>query len=372
MANIFDYLKWRNDVPFSTDAFGEVDNLVLAELAYTDFGGIVPKDGEKVSLVDAHKAFFEKNDRADIMAKTSFTAKSPFLMDDMVLGARFKDIWLSNYINEIDKDKDAQFSAITIHLNDGTCYLSFRGTDGTIVGWKEDFNLSYIAETEGQRKAVEYLNNIASIYKKPMRVGGHSKGGNFAVFASAFCENKYKSQITNIYSNDAPGFREEVTGSAEYKSILPKITSIIPDTSVIGLLLSSGAKHQVIKSDASGIFQHDGFSWQVEKNHFVAAALSDMAVFIEKTLGSWLGAMDDETRKFMTSSVFSLFEATGMDSFSGMSEQKWKSFETILSSIYGLPKEKRKELASLASALFKTGGQTAISELQNSQKNTAF
>ncbi len=365
MANIFDYLKWRNDVPFSADAFGEVDNLVLAELAYTDFGGIVPPDSEQISIIDTHKAFFEKNDRTEIMASTSFTAKAPFLMDDMVSGARFNNIRLSNYINEIDKDKDAQFSAITIHLGDGTIYVSFRGTDGTVVGWKEDFNLSYIAETEGQRKAAAYLDNIASHFPNPIRVGGHSKGGNFAVYAATFCADKVKPQIIGVYSNDGPGFREEVTNSAEYKSILPKIVSIIPDTSVIGLLLSSGAEHRVAKSDATGIFQHDGFSWQVEKNRFVGATLSDMAIFIEKTLGVWLGSMDDETRKSMTSSVFSLFEATGMDSFSSMSEQKWKSTEAILSSIRGLPKEKRRELAVLANELFKSGGKTAFSELQN-------
>lgn len=368
MANLFDYLKWRNDVPLSTDAFGEVDNLVLAEIAYTDFGGIVPTDSGKISISDARNTFFEKNDRKKIMSRTSFTAKVPFLMDEMVLGARFEKVQLSNYINEINRDKDAQFSAVTVHLDDGTIYLSFRGTDGTVVGWKEDFNLSYIAETEGQRKAVEYLNNVASIFQKPLRIGGHSKGGNFAVYAAAFCDDSIKPRILQIYSNDAPGFRYEVTNSEAYKSVLPKIISIIPDTSVIGLLLSNYAEHRIVKSDASGIFQHDGFSWQIEKNRFIRASLSDMAIFIEKTLGSWLGGMDDETRKSMTSSVFYLFEATGMDKFSSMSEQKWKSMEAIFSSIHGLPKEKRRELLSLASGLFKSGGQTAFSKLQTEQE----
>lgn len=365
MANIFDYLKWRNDVPFSIDPFGEVDNLVLAELSYTDFGGIVPSDGEKISIADAHRAFFEKNDHEKILASTSFTAKAPLLMDGMVAGARFGNVKLSNYINEIDREKDAQFSAVTIHLDDGTVYVSFRGTDGTVVGWKEDFNLSYMAETEGQKKAIAYLNNISALFPYPLRVGGHSKGGNFAVYASAFCDDKVKPQIIEIFSNDGPGFLKEVIDSEKYKSVLPKIISIIPDTSIIGLLLSNDVTHRVIKSDASGIIQHDGFSWQVEKNRFVGAILSDMAVFTEKTLGSWLSGMDDETRKSMTSSVFSLIESTGMDMFSSMSEQKWKTAESIISSMYGLPKEKRRELTNLASQLFKSGSQIAISELQN-------
>ena len=365
MANIFDYLKWRSDVPFSVDPFGEVDNLVLSELAYTDFGGIVPSDSSEISLIDAHTEFFRKHNRNEIITQTSFTAKAPLLMDEMVLGGRFGNIKLSHYINEIDREKDAQFSAVTLRLDDGTIYVSFRGTDGTIVGWKEDFNLSYISETEGQRKSVAYLNAIASEYECDIRVGGHSKGGNFAVYAAAFCDDALKSRIIEIYSNDGPGFREEVTKSPNYISILPKIVSIVPESSVIGLLLSSVATHRVIKSDAAGIFQHDGFSWQVCKNRFEDAALSDMAIFIEKTLGTWLGEMDDETRKSMTSSVFSLFEATGMDRFSSMSQQKWKSTEAIISSIYGLPKEKRRELIFLLNQLFKSGGQTAISGLQN-------
>jgi hypothetical protein len=365
MANIFDYLKWRSDVPFSVDPFGEVDNLVLAELSYTDFDKIVPSDSREISLRDAHAEFFRRHSRDEILTQTSFTAKAPLLMDEMILGGRFGNIKLSNYINEIDRSKDAQFSAVTLHLDDGTIYVSFRGTDGTIVGWKEDFNLSYISETEGQRKAVAYLNSIASECDCDIRVGGHSKGGNFAVYAATFCKDEAKSRITEIYSNDGPGFREEVTASPQYMSVLPKIISIVPETSVIGLLLSSVAVHRVVKSDASGIFQHDGFSWQVCKNRFEDAALSDMAIFIEKTLGTWLGEMDDETRKSMTASVFSLFEATGMDRFSIMSQKKWKSTEAIISSVYGLPKEKRRELIFLLNQLFKSGGQTAISGLQS-------
>lgn len=361
MANIFDYLKWRSDVPFYIDPFGEVDNLVLAELAYTDFDGIVPYGGEEIFLRDAHAGFFNKHSREEILTKTSFTARAPLLMDEMILGARFGNMRLSHYINEIDRSKDSQFSAITCRLDDGTVYVSFRGTDGTIVGWKEDFNLSYISETESQRKAVAYLNRVAPVFGCDIRVGGHSKGGNFAVYAAAFCEDRFKDRIKQVYSNDAPGFRKDVTDSPEYVSLLPKIVSIVPETSVIGLLLSSVDTHRVVRSDAYGIFQHDGFSWQVCKNRFEDAMLSDMAIFIEKTLGTWLGEMDDETRKSLTSSVFSLFEATGMDRFSSMAEQKWKSTEAIISSLYELPKEKRHELITLLNQLFKAGGQNAFS-----------
>ena len=363
MANIFDYLTWRADVPFSVDPFHEVDNLVLCELAYTDFGGIVPAGGREIPLTEARDAFFAKHTREELLAKSSFTAKAPLLMDGMVSGERFRNATLSGYVNEIDRERDAQFSAITVKPGDGSVFIAYRGTDGTVVGWKEDFDLSYVTETEGQRRAVRYLDDTAARLKEPLRVGGHSKGGNFAVYASAFCGRAAQDRILTVFSNDGPGFREETVASAAYARILPRLVSIVPDTSIIGLLLASGAEHRVIRSTATGIVQHDGFSWCVERNRFVGAELSEMGRFIEQALGAWIGEMDEQTRKSFTSTVFSIFESTGEETFHAMSEQKWKSAEAILSSVRALPKERRGELARLAGRLLQSGSLAAQAQI---------
>ena len=363
MANMFDYLNWRGDVPFSADPFNEVDNLILANLAYTDLEGIVPPDGTAIPLSVVRDQFFKTHDKEALKRNPSFLAKPPLLMDDMLSGPRFRDITACCYINNVNVDKRFQISAVTFLLGDGTIYVAFRGTDNSLTGWKEDLDLSYITETPGQKLAVQYLEKVASLFPCPIRVGGHSKGGNFAVYASSFCEPLVQDRIINVYSNDGPGFLEDVTRSAGYLRILPKVTSIIPDTSVIGLLLSSLSIHRVVKSTATWIMQHDGFSWCINRNQFVSAELSEIGKFINQTLDSWISRLDDETRRSFTDTVFTVLEATGKDTVNEISREKIKSMEKMLGSMPFIPKEKQAELLRLAGQLLQIGGQTALEQL---------
>ncbi len=361
MAVLQEYLDWRADVPFSVSPFNDVDNLLLATFAYTDFDGIVPSDGEPVSLDNIHSAFFQTHRQEDIPDHGPQTERAPLLMDGMLSGGRFGTLRACRYINEIDTDKSSQISAVTFLLADGTAYVAFRGTDSTLAGWKEDFNLSYLSETPGQMRAVKYLEETAAAFPCPLRVGGHSKGGNFAVYASAFCS--VQDRILSVYSNDGPGFRAETIQSDAYRRILPKLVSIIPDTSVIGLLLASGAKSRVIQSSASGIQQHDPFTWCVRRDGFVRAEQSEAGKIIDKTLDTWVDAMDDETRKSFTETVFSLFASTGAETFQEIGQKKAKNAEVILANLFALPKDKQSELLKLAGHLIQIGGQAAVSQL---------
>jgi len=352
MGTIFDYLEWRGDLPFSADPFNEVDNLVLAELAYTDFRGIVPADGREIPLQEAYETFFAGHSREEIAKNKSFTARAPLLMDGMVGGARFQGTTLSHFIDE--GGENLQLSAVTFHLADGTRYVAFRGTDGTVTGWKEDFDITFKNETEGQRLAVGYLDGIAG----KLRVGGHSKGGNLAVYAAAFCRDQEK--ILEVYSNDGPGFREEITKREGFQRILPKVRGIVPDSSVIGLLLSGDYERRVIRSSASGITQHDGFTWQVKRNRFEGAALSEASRVIDQTIGGWLGQMDDETRQSFAETIFSTIESTGKERFSSMNAEKLKTAESMIGAVLSLPKEKQQEGLKLIGQLGQSGGQAIL------------
>jgi hypothetical protein len=365
MANIFDYLQWRCDVPFSADPFNEVDNLVLAELAYTDFKGIVPEDGEAIPLSAACKLFFERHTHEEIAQNKSFTAKAPLLMEKMLEGARFRDAQLCLYIDETDTAQEVQLAAVTILLPGEGAYIAFRGTDGTLVGWKEDFNFSFLSETEGQRRAVQYLNRAGQNCSAPLRIGGHSKGGNLAVYAASFCLEEVQDRILAVYSNDGPGFQGEILQSEGYRRILPRIVRIIPDSSIIGLLLNAASVPRVIKSTQFGIFQHDGFSWSVSRNRFLGEALSSMSQFIEKFLGDWLSQLDEEARRSFIEIVFSVFESTGAERFSEISQQKLKSMEAILTAIRNLPREKQQEVLKVLHTLGQNGGQ-AVTEYVSS------
>lgn len=363
MADIFDYLRWRGDVPFSVDPFNEVDNLVLAELAYADFDGILENSFRKISLKTADKKYFAAHSREDVTEESKHVLRCPLLMDGMLSGARFSGVKLTKYIDVIDADVDMQISAVTFLLDDGSAYVAFRGTDSTVVGWKEDFNMSYMPITEGQRSAIRYLNEVGSRIDRPLRVGGHSKGGNFAVYASAFCDKAVRDRIIEVYTNDGPGFRKEVMASDEYKHILPKVISIVPDTSIIGMLLKSGAKHRIVESAEKGLGQHVGLTWKVERNSFVTAEQSAIGSFISDSQRDWLSKIGDESRELFVNTVFSVVEATGAGTFGEIERNKLKSAERMLNTVKDIPKEHRKELLNILGELVQSGTQIAKKQL---------
>ena len=366
MANLFDYLSWRADVPFSADPFNEIDNMILSELSYTHFDGIVPGDGTAVSLRDVSDAFFAAKTREEIGEEKGYTARAPLLMDGMLSGARFADTKLCFYYSKTDIGKEAQFSAVTFLLPNKSAYIAFRGTDGTLIGWKEDFNFSFLRETEGQNTAVRYLERVLQALdpKMPVLVGGHSKGGNLAVYSAAFCGPSLQERIDRVYCNDGPGFREELIALPGYGRILPKIEKIIPDTSVIGLLLSSKTVPRVIRSSAFGIVQHDGFTWNIVRNRFETAQLSTAGELIRASFSGWLEQLDDETRRSFFDTVFELAASTGKETIGQINEQKFRSTEAILNALLSLPKEKRQELFTVLEAFGKSSGRTAADHLK--------
>lgn len=374
MANIFDYLYWRADVPFSAAPFNDVDNLILAELVYTDFGGIVSDDISAVPLAEVRDRFYQLHDRAEVEARTaySYTARAPFLMDSMLEGARFRDLRLCAYEAVTDKDDSTQFAAVTFLLPDGAAYVAFRGTDGTVVGWKEDLILSYHSGTSGQLRAADYLARVAMLTDLPLRVGGHSKGGNLAVYAASMAAPAVQDRIERIWSNDGPGFREEVRGREGYQRIQPKCISVVPDTSVIGLLLECDCLCKVIKSTATGLIQHDGFTWECGPLAFLPGEQTRKGAYLEKAVDHWVARQDDATLRSMVDSLFTVFEATGEETFHSMGTKKIRTAELMMAAFRALPKEKQRELLAATGKLVTSTGATAKQLLtaENEERKT--
>ncbi len=360
MANLFDYLEWRGDVPFSADPFNEVDNLIFTQLVYMAFEGLT-EESYMVSLKEVQDAFFAVHTEQELLESRRFSAPAPLLLKEMVRGARFRDTTVSWYRTAFDKEKAVQFAAVTFHLPDGTAYVAFRGTDSTLVGWREDINMSYLDTTEGQKMAAEYLDAVGERIPGLLYVGGHSKGGNLAVYAAAACGDDVRGRILTVYSNDGPGFREEFLQSEGYARILPRICSILPAFSLFGRLLDQHCEPRVIKSTAEGFTQHNGFTWCVSRNRFIEAEETQRSALLEQTIDGWLGTMDDDTRQSVTETLFSLLESTGKSTVQEIGEQKWRSLGSILGSVMDLEKEQRRELLHQIGQLIKSGGQ-AIAE----------
>ena len=374
---LLDYLQWRNDVPLSVSPFNEVDNVIFSYLSYIDFRDLKEDWNGFFDLKELFQDFCEKHSLEEIQTTGEFTERAPLLLKVMMEGERFSDTKVGYYAEDFDKDQVKQFAALVFLLPDGRNYISFRGTDKTITGWKEDFLMSCQSETAGAKEAVAYFNKIAPVLEGELILGGHSKGGNFAMYAAAFCEAEHKERIMQVYNNDGPGFREEVIQSPEFQELLPKIITIAPQSSIIGQLLSNPAKQHVIHSTAKGILQHDAMTWEAEKDTLVSSELDELSEYTKTTLGSWLETMDDETRESLCTTAFSLIESTKSETFIEFSGNLMKNMETIWKEMGKLPEEKKKEIMNALSNLMesskqaavsqiKSGGQTVISQLQSS------
>lgn len=365
MANILDYLDWRGDIPFSMDPFNEVDNLVLAQSAYLRLDGLISQS-EKITPKEAVRRFFEKHTREEIAEFKSLHKDAPFLMEKLAESERFFGMTISNYVNTIDIDGMAQMSAMTIELPDFT-YIAFRGTDDSLVGWKEDFNLSYMDETVGQKLSLDYLNEAMELSEGDVYVGGHSKGGNFSVYASAFCKDEYKERIKAVFSNDGPGFRKAVVESPEYNELLPKVVSILPESTLVGMLFSGKYDHKYIKSSLKGLAQHDATSWQVIRNRFVETDdMSPEGKAMDDAVATWLDELSVQDRILFTNVTFEILSASGATSLQDITMAKGGILELLRKS-KEVPKERKKEFNNMLKRLFKLGGGAVLTSLGTNQ-----
>lgn len=361
MANMMDYLDWRGDLTFEVSAFNEVDNLILAQLVYVDFEGIVPgiDSDDSIRLKDASDIFWSRNDAEEILARVSMTKSAPFVMERMAKTERFADIRLSKYVNDISNEEQSQFSVVRVTLPDDSVYVAFSGTDNTIVGWHENFNMGYLLETPGQLKAVDYLNRVVTQEQRVLRVGGHSKGGNLAVYAAVNCEPEIQKRIVDVYSNDGPGFRQEVVESEKYQKILPRIKTILPESSIVGMLLEHQESFEVVKSSQSGIQQHDATSWEVLGTSFVYVnQVAVQSLMVDKTMKAWLYQLDGEERQAIVDTVFTMLEEADIQTVDDFYNSKWKKVQELLKAKSKLPEETQKLFSKALKLLWSEGNKT--------------
>ena len=361
--NILDYLDWRGDILFSERELNEVDNLIFSTLAYTEMSGLVSENDEKkLTIAELYSEYVKAGYDQSRMIINPAT-----LLKKVSETERYKNVIVRNYVNKIDTEIKLQFSAVTFEF-DNNFYIAYRGTDNTLVGWREDCNLSYLSRTPGQSEAVKYLNKIAGKSDFTLIVGGHSKGGNFAVYAGAFCDEEVRNRIKEIYSNDGPGFNDTVANSKEYLSIIPKAEHIITDSSIVGILLSSKTKKKVIKSSAMGIDQHDPYTWNVICMGFEKAdGLSTASVFMDKTITMWINSLSDENKKIFINTVFDFLEDSGAKTLNDIADKKWEVYNSVLKAMTQMNNEKKMEIGFTVKKLFDAGREAIINFNNNDQ-----
>lgn len=332
LRNIIDYAEteFRS---FEIWPLSPVDSLILAQLAYVRLEGLVPGISEgssSVRIADCLKA--EHFD--SMFSEVRYPSLNRRLLTALAASPRFRDIRLCCYTSEFDPVKEKQFSAVTYILPDSGIYIAFRGTDDTIIGWKEDFNIAFVYPVPSQIRASEYLMDISSRFSGNLTVGGHSKGGNLAVYASFTAPDSVQNRIVRVYDHDGPGFRDGVLDCEGYKNIESKILKTIPQSSLIGMLLEGQKNYTVVESSRIGVMQHDPFSWKLSEDSFITVEeVSDGAKYLNGTIREWINALSDEDREKFTDILFGVLDAGDAVTFSDITTEWRKNYRAIFSAI---------------------------------------
>jgi hypothetical protein len=357
---MIDYIKWRGDLSFDNDPLNEVDNIILSRVAYFPLSSYF-KENKQITI-----------EKLSLMVKDNkeFQPKDLDLLKTMTKSNRFSKLVLTNYISILNKKINEQFAAVTIIINNKILFVSFCGTIDSITGWHENFDMFYKKEISGQIASIKYLQKIINHYKQNIYVGGHSKGGNQAVFAASFIPFDLQKRIITIFNNDGPGFNEDILKEKGYLNIVPKIKTIVPETTIISTFFNRKEPITVIKSSNKGINQHHMNSWVVEGNHFISSTRNKNSYTIEKIIKTWTIETTPEQRKEFTDILFKLMDATNADAFKEIGINTIKHVDDISKVYKEVDNDKRKEMFNILKLIFSISTSSIINELKtNLNKN---
>ena len=343
-----------DDVPFT-----EVDNVIFASLSYINLDGYVSKNRfNPRRLENVADDFFKDYSKKE---KNIYAVRKAIKIFESIKNTkRYKDLLLYNYTYESGDNE--QFSAFTIEINRKLVYVSFEGTDQLVSGWKEDFMYSYCFPTISQRRAIDYVNKHFLFRHKKIMLGGHSKGGNLAVVAGMYANFFVKDKIIKIYNNDGPGFLKEQLMSKYYQSIKDITVNIIPNNSVVGILLEHGSMH-VIKSMKKGVFSHDVLSWIVKDKEFERSELSSYSSSLHDKILEWIESYDKDTKEKFVESLFSIFDRAGITSIIDIFENKKLILKLILET-KGIDNEVRKMVKDFVLMIFRLSSDIKLEEVK--------
>ncbi|MBR3289989.1 MAG: DUF2974 domain-containing protein [Clostridia bacterium] len=351
--NMLDYIDWRGDLTFAQSGFNEVDNLIFSTLVYLNMDGLIAENHDRATpLEELYRLYTAAG------YDQSYSVNDPLpLLTKAACAPRFKDVRVQWYVNKVDAGQQLQFAAATFILSDDLAFIAFRGTDNTLVGWREDCNFSFLTETPGQNEAVAYVNRIASRTTGDLIVGGHSKGGNFAVYGAAFCDRPVsQDRIIRVYSNDGPGFNSAIADSERYLAILNKTVKIIPDASLVGILLDNKTQRTIIQSDAKGLMQHNPYSWRVKGAAFERAdERTDSSLLMDDALSEWIASLTTENKQILVNAVFDALEASGATTLREISENKWDAYSAILKAAAQMDQDSKSDIKEMLKKLLASG-----------------
>lgn len=313
VTTIWDYLRWRGDLPMTCDGFNEVDNLLFCIVSYIDFRRITQlksfDPAEAMPIGEVCALLTEEDEQLGLSPEDYIP-----VMRAMAATERFRDVKMFAFESSNDEEKVMQFAAASFLLPDNSVFIAYRGTDITLVGWQEDFNMSFLTAVPAQLRATEYAKEVAAVTpRKILRLGGHSKGGNLAAWAAIHLpERLQRKRLAAAYNNDGPGFAREVLESDAYERAEEKIHTFIPESSIVGMLLEHAEDYTIIDSTNHSLMQHEPLSWNVLGNRFIyLGKRSEAAQLGDSVVREWLTNMSVDERREFTEALYSILSMGG-------------------------------------------------------------
>lgn len=334
MLHIIDYIKENQDKSFKELKFNEIDALIFSLIPYLDLTKIA---SEKITIKNAYGKL---NDKFPLKTKDKFTLQNKKMFELMASSKRYQNIILENF--EKINSKTTQFGAITIRVPHEFVYIAFEGTDDLLVGWEEDFKISYEFPIEAQKHAYEYLKKVISFWDIVVYIGGHSKGGNLAIASLIKANSKARIRTKYIFNFDGPGFLDNELESKEYKRISKKIRTYYPEESVVGMILNNHGYKKIIKSDAKKVYQHNPHTWSVIKNFLEQGELSDYAKEMHKRLEKLITNYTLEQRKLFVKTIFNLLYKSGYTYKSELKKLNIINLKNMIKEATNLNEEEKK------------------------------
>ncbi|MCQ2511831.1 MAG: DUF2974 domain-containing protein [Lachnospiraceae bacterium] len=328
-GNIFDYLEWRGDLTLEQSGLNAIDGLIFCCLAYVNYARA---KGNQQSLKEAYEITktLPKEDQfcgLEIMREDAL--KLAEIISDY---ARFEKIQVTDYVELHSEEMEKQFSAMTFLLPGNSIFIAFRGTDNTLVGWKENLNMSFIHGTPAQLEATAFVESIAAKYpKKQINLGGHSKGGNLAVWAAIHCQEPIQERIQYVFNNDGPGFINDMSETPEYKNIEKKMLAFVPESSIVGVLMGN-AHYLTIESSSISLMQHQPFSWKVLGRHFIYKVEKTFSSkIISGYLNNIIETMSPEELEEFVDKLYENLKENDVKTISDLKKNLWKNSRDIIS-----------------------------------------
>lgn len=357
MPNIMKYLEFRGDLTLKQADLNEIDKIILARFSYLPFKEITLDRKDTIENISIKMK--------DLSLEKFIWKEDKEFIIKLGKSKRYRDLKVTDYEEIMDLQAEKQFAAVTILLPHRVKYISFRGTDMSLVGWKEDFNMSFMKDIPSQKEAVKYLNNIGKSSFSKLIIGGHSKGGNIAVYSGVFCEDKIKRKIIEIINADGPGFDETIITSEKYLKISEKINTYIPQSSIVGRLLEHEDDYEIIHSTEKGLMQHDIFSWQIEGTRLKRIQkLTGESQFVNKVVRDWLKSTTPKQRENFVNIIYDVLISTDAKDFNDFGVDTFKKISAAIKSYKNIEKEDRKEIEDM----FKLFFESAIKTLKDKRK----